>query len=184
MVNSWWIEKLVLPILVNVVTLAFATGVAFRFTERWQRARQSRDLQFQTIVSFSEKADRIRAGLAALFPAIHSGVEPEERLREKGLEITRDIASITSDLYRFSIFVKPAMIYSSLVAMVEAARETFRLCWTGSSDAAFNSAFGKVHDHAHIVITESYKEIGFLTREQEDMMAHAVRTIAASSSNQ
>ena len=81
-------EKLWLPLVVALFTLCVATLLAWFCTERWQKTRQRRELQFQELIKFSEKADRILGGLAAIYPAIRSGVEQEANLREKLLDPT------------------------------------------------------------------------------------------------
>ena len=176
---GWWLEKLVLPAAVGVLTLLVATVLAYRFTERWQKARQRRELQFQEITRFSEKADRIRGGLGSLFPAIRSGIEQEEQLRQKQLEIVRDIQSLTTDRFRFTIFHKQ-VIYDNLVAMVESAKETLKVCqYPRSSEGDFDSAFARLSDHTDTVLKESHLVVGFLTQDEFEEFERIVERAVA-----
>ena len=112
--------------------------------------------------------------MASLFPAIRSGVEQEEQLRQKQLEVVRDIQSLTTDRFRFSIFGKQS-IFDSLVAMIESARETLLVCQNPQSNGGhFDSAFARLLDHTHAVLKESYTVTGFLTEREERMIEQAV----------
>ena len=99
----WWIEKLGIPILTALVTLAVATAVAYLFTEKWQRRRQKRDLQFKTISEFSARTDRVVGSLTQLFYAVRAN-RPKDELIQRASEVQLDIGALTSDLERFYVF--------------------------------------------------------------------------------
>lgn len=164
--TCWWVEKLALPVLSALIAIAIATVVGYFFTERWQRARQQRDLQFRTITELSARIDRVIAGLTELFYAARTDRVTRAELTEMALNLQREIGGLTSELARFYVF-EDAELQRELMVFADAANSLHHACLDKSGDDVLQTSIETLLDRQGRIHKRAFRDMGLLSEAKE-----------------